>query len=428
MDDPPRYPGIGQLILAGIAGSGLVAATYYGLLLTLFAGGVAVPVLIVVLIAGWLAFRAIAAATGSAVSLSGSVWAFSVMGAGTVLLAPGWVVLAALVTPDHGHLLLAGAPYAVVAGMLQRGWTRVAAWLVLPVAFAGASIALRATGPDEVDLRLTAAGEERGSLFVVSVPGYLPAGDEYANRLGSRAFMPEDHATIPPLLHANVAAFDRPLCRDVTSGTRLDYLPCENEPGGLVYRHGADTHGYEVRSHDLTVIVSAPPAVDRDVLRQGARTVRPAVAADLEALHRTGEKGLFVADLPGFRLDPVLADGVQLKPLAGRGGPESVLIMMQDAMSAEAFCAGMRCENEPDGLVYRHGTGSGAVEEQSGYLMPRGETNLQLTGGDAVDRAVLRTAVLAARHPTDEEILHALPGTGGRDPVARWRSWLKEHF
>ncbi|MEU4563095.1 hypothetical protein AB0F72_32330 [Actinoplanes sp. NPDC023936] len=423
MEDPQRLPVLVRLLLVWIAGSMLVAFSLSALAGVLFAGGAAVPLLIAAPIGAVVVFRLV---DGSPEPWPRAVGVFL---GGTVLLAAGWAVVAEIARPDPALLVLAGLPYAVVAALLAPGrLPGMIAGGALLATFVAGSVALRFTGPDEAALRLAAAGEERGSLYVVEVPGYLPSGDGYGRRLGSRAFMLEDHAKIPPYLTANVAAFDRPLCSDSLTGSRLDFQPCETEPGGLVYRHGADSHGYEVRRHGRTVIVSGSIGVDRAVLREGARTVRPAGAKDLEAMRRTGEKGLFVADLPGFRVDPVLADGVAFAPLGGRGGPEAVSIMLSTGAGRAEFCARMRCETEPGGLLYRHGTGSGAVEEQSGYLLARADTTVQVTGGAAVDRAVLRTAVLAARHPTGREIVRALPPPGDQGPVGRWRGFLKEHF
>ncbi len=415
------------------AGSTAVALTFYALIGAVLSGGAAAPVLVAVPAGGLVAFRAIAGATATAMPLGATRggrwgWAVLVAGGGAALLAAGWAVLAAVVRPGLGFVVLAGAPYALVAALLlNASRLRLVAWSLLPAIVLAGSVALRLTGPDEVELRLAAAGLQRESLYVVSVPGYRPADGDHGRGLGSRAFMPEDPAAVPPYRTANVAAYDREVCRDVNSGTRLDFLPCETEADGLVYRAGADIHGYEVRRDGRTVVASGPRSVGREQLREGARTVRPAAAADLRAIGRAGEKGLYVADIPGFRLAPLLADGVQFDPVGGSGGPAAVGIMLATGQSAAQFCQGLRCETAGD-LTYRHGTGSGAVEEYAGYLLARGSTTVQVTGGAAVDRAVLRDAVLAARPPTDKEILHALPPAHGRDPVAWWRSWLKEHF
>jgi hypothetical protein len=434
-DDDPATAGataVGQLVAVVLLATTLLTVAS-GALVAVALSGHGEAVLLVLPVLAVLLLRVIAGATPAAMPLGRTgggrwLWALLVAVGGTVVLATGWSVLDHVTHPGGALLALAGVPYALVAGLLLSGRRpRVTAAAILVALAVAGSVALRNTGPDEVELRLTAAGIDRTALRVVEVPGYRPAGDAYGKRLGSRAFVPVDLSTIPPYRYADVAVLSRPPCQDVATGPsgRLDYTSCTAEADGLFYRQGSGIHGFEVRRGALTVVVSGPLEVDREVLRTGARTARPTTAADRAALHRPDEKDLWTADLPGFRLDPILADGVHFEPVGRGGGADSMVIML--GTGGPDFCARVRCETEAGGLTYRPSTISRAPEDYQGYQLRQGPATIQVTGGANVDRARLRAAVLAARPPTDREIVRALPAVQRRDPVARWRSWLKAH-
>ncbi|WP_328476197.1 hypothetical protein OHA21_21280 [Actinoplanes sp. NBC_00393] len=439
MNDPGESPNliVVQLVAVSIAATILVVFSAGAVIGVAVGRGAGAPFLLVIPVMAVLVFRVVAGATAAVTPLGRTPggrwwWAVLVCGLGSVALAACWAILAAVTRPTGGHLVLAGLPYALVAALLLRGRRpRLAAGLVSLLLVGAAAVGLRFSGPDEVAARLAAAGKDRASLYVMEIPGYVPNGDEYGERLGSRAFMPANSADIPAYRYADVAAYPRKPCAEPQPGQfggRLEYTSCTTEADGYVYRHAEQIHGYEVRRGAVTVEVSGPLAVDRQVLREGARTARPATAADLKRLGRTGEKGLFMADIPGFRPDPILSEGVHFESLAGGGGPAAVLIMLGTGQPVDQFCRGRSCATEPGGLVYRSPVLSRAPEDQSGYLITRGATTVQVTGGANVDRALLRDAVLAARPPTNDEILTGLPAPQGRGPIARWRGWLKETF
>ncbi|WP_432958351.1 hypothetical protein [Micromonospora haikouensis] len=192
---------------------------------------------------------------------------------------------------------------------------------------------------------------------------------------------------------------------------RLAYTPGLDRDTTFV----VEVPGY--RPSDGAIVVSGTYGVDRELLRHAARTLRPASAALQDA------RDVFVADVPGYRGQPMgPPPGMSYEPADHMSGPRSVVLTLT-AVRAEfdAPCFQVRCTPEGGGLTYVR------AEATHAYVLRRGGVDVQVTGGMAVDRALLRRAVLAARPATDEELLRALPPPPPDGPLDRLRTWLRAH-
>jgi hypothetical protein len=170
-------------------------------------------------------------------------------------------------------------PAALMAGLLLRPWyVKLGAVALTVAAVFGLLTVLAAAAPDEVDSRLAAAHVERGQYFVVSIPGYRPVPNQ-----GLWYLEPED----PPYLRAVSVYADLAMppgdeCKRAPMDTDLaQQAPCTIERPGLAYLEGPDKHEYYYRRGPLLVRIVGTRAVDRDVLRTAALSVRPATDDEL---------------------------------------------------------------------------------------------------------------------------------------------------
>src|SRR5262249_25528017 len=136
------------------------------------AGALAVPAYLIVVIRVTREVSVLGATGGRRV-----LWALLVTVVGTAGWAIGWSVTRVgglgisrnmLLT-----LLLGGVPFALVAGLLVRGWQVSVAALGLSVVLIGAGVVvLRHESPGELDARLAASGVHRETAYAVAIPGY----------------------------------------------------------------------------------------------------------------------------------------------------------------------------------------------------------------------------------------------------------------
>ncbi|BCJ73323.1 hypothetical protein CS0771_28670 [Catellatospora sp. IY07-71] len=142
--------------------------------------------------------------------------------------------------------------------------------------------------PGELDSRLLAEGVYRDSAYAVAIPGYRPTDRDYGGGVGGGEFQPVDPAAIPAPKFISVVAYrqvfpNEQLCGQPTAiDSNLYQGGCAKEPGGLVYRHNEIMHGYQVRIGQRYVEVHGTPGVPHELLRQAARSLRPATEADLD--------------------------------------------------------------------------------------------------------------------------------------------------
>ncbi|WP_144420233.1 MULTISPECIES: hypothetical protein [Micromonospora] len=408
---PAMVAGLPVLLLGGV-GLLAVAALACTVLLVVF---------LAVLIHG-TAPASVLGATGG----RRAAWVALVLGFGTILWRLGWALTDEIGAGISGRpgltALVGGVPFVLVAGVLQRQarWRFAAVAAFVGLAATGL-VALRTSGPDELTLRLAyTPGLDRDTTFVVEVPGYRPSDDAYGGRLGTGDFLPEDPDDVPPVRQVTVVAYRSvdpdPVCGWDVVDSHLGG-ECVREPGGLVYRRAVQQHGYQVRHGDGAIVVSGTYGVDRELLRHAARTLRPASAALQDA------RDVFVADVPGYRGQPMgPPPGMSYEPADHMSGPRSVVLTLTAVRAnVNAPCFQVRCTPEGGGLTYVR------AEATHAYVLRRGAVDVQVTGGMAVDRALLRRAVLAARPATDEELLRALPPPPPDGPLDRLRTWLRAH-
>ncbi|MFE9206402.1 hypothetical protein [Micromonospora sp. NPDC007230] len=373
--------------------------------------------------------------TGSVSVLGGTAprracWALLVFGGGAALWRLGWAVTdeAQLGVSNHQVLtvVLGGVPFVLMAGMLLRPRPlRLGAAAALVGVAALGLLALKHLGPDELPMRLQSAGLDRSTAYAVEIPGYRPVDDAYGGRLGTGDFLPADPNAVPPPRYVTIVAYGPSAWRDgqcqVPVDSHLSTADCTLESGGLAYVHGVVEHGYRVRRGAASVVVAGSLAVDRQLLRQAALTVRPATAA--ERATAAAPERMFVADVPGYRGQPMgIPPGMSYEPADHSSGPQSVLISLHAVRAAsDTICFQVICQPEGDGLTYVRG------DATQGYVLRRGEVNVRVTGGVSVDRALLRQVALAARPATDAELLRALPPAPADGPLDRLRTWLREH-
>ncbi|MGI5175399.1 hypothetical protein ACQEVZ_03595 [Dactylosporangium sp. CA-152071] len=396
---------------AGLAGGGIVVAGVFLLVL-------------------WLIVRATAAASVLGGTTGRQVWwVLLVLGFGVALWGFGWALTdeAGLGVSRDGTLTLlcSGIPFALVAGVLLRGWpARLTAAGTLVALVAAGLVALARSSP-----ALPPAAElPHDPPYVVSIPGYRPTDPSFGGVVGTRTFTPTDPAAIPQPRWITVLAYARQYavtdpspCGETAYDSSLRIAECTAEPDGWVYRRGVAEHGYQVTSGQTLVVVAGPLVVDRQVLRAAAATVHPASAAELTALSSEGEEGIFSASSPGYiPRKQGIPPGVRLEPADPAASPQSVVIDVFADLS-ENTCGAATCTAEPGGLLYRR------TDDTHGYVIARGHVYVYAMGGLRVDKALLRQAVLDARPATEEELRRSLPPPPPqpRNAMSRLRDWLR---
>lgn len=362
------------------------------------------------------------------------LWALLVLGLGTAGWALGWAVtdIAGLGVSRDPMLtfLLGGVPFALVAGLLLRGWQFNAAALGLTVVLAGAgAVVLRHETPDEFEARLTANDVHRETAYAVAIPGYVPNDDlDYGNGLGGGGFRIQDQDAVPPDRYLTITAYDRvgaseQMCGQPTAqDSRLRWGRCVIEPDGLVYRHNEIEHGYQVPVGRRYVTVVGTPAVDRDLLRAAASSLRPATAAELGG-NQAQAGGIYAATVPGYVGQATgTPPGMVYAPADRTGnGVQSVAISLYVTYADGDSICFRTVECVPDG----HGLTYVRNEDTHGYAVGRDRMNVRVLGGLRVDRSLLRQAALDARPATDEELRRALPPLEPREPIDHLRRWLR---
>ncbi|MFI9589214.1 hypothetical protein [Nonomuraea sp. NPDC052265] len=447
-DGPPRSPGpaaakpvpvLAHLAAAWAVGSVFLPTAGAVLPAMLFAGGEAVFLVLAALgVAAILGYLVIVIRATRDVSVLGAtrggrlLWALLVMGPGTAGWALGWAATDAAglgVSRDAALAFpLGGVPYALVAGVLVRGWRHRAVALVLSVALLAAGVAvLRQEPPDELEARLAARSVHRETAYVVAIPGYRPDDNAYGGGLGGSGFAPANPASVPPDRYITIAAYDRLMVGEDMCGqpTALDaHLPvgsCTAEPGGLVYRRGPVEHGYQVRVGRRYVAVVGSAAVGHALLRSAARSLRPATARELGDQEQTGD--YYAAKIPGYtpQLTGIPA-GLIYTPADHTGnGAQTVRITMYVSYAGgEDVCfLTKECTPAGSGLTYVR------KEDTHGYAVRRGTVTVQVLGGLRVDARLLRQATLDARPATDDELRRALPPLEPSTGLDRFRRWLR---
>jgi hypothetical protein len=321
-----------------------------------------------------------------------------------------------------------GLAYALIAALLLRGWRLNLAAVVIVLALSVTGLAaLRASGPDELTARIQLAGIDPDLVYVVEVPGYAPSDRAYGDRLGTGQFMPTDPAAIPPIQYVNIFGYDAgyhrvpggPGCGETVFDSPLATAECTVEPGGTVYRRGVIEHGYQVTVGDSTVDVVGSHAVERDLLRSAVRSVRAGTPADLP--NHLGAGPFFVADVPGFRAQPIgIPPGVQYLRADHTSGDRSVQITVFAVRTDQGdACFMSTCRPEGTDLIYLR------RDDVHGYVHHRGQAIVTAEGGVSVDRDLLRNVALTARPATDAELIRALPAPPPRDRFDRLRAWLR---
>ncbi|MEV4639045.1 hypothetical protein AB0J80_17000 [Actinoplanes sp. NPDC049548] len=429
-----------QLAAAGAVGAVVVPAVSRVMLVAAFGGGA--PAFWGVGLAG-----AVAVATGLAVvaratrdvtvlgsTVAGHVlWAVLVTGLGTAGWALGWSVLETIGYAVHPvwASVLGGIPYALIAGLLLRGWRlSLAACGLTVVLLAAAGMVLHREWPAEFEQRMQLAGVHRETSYAVSIPGYTPTDHDYGDGLGGGGFRPAGSGAVPPDLFITVVAHDvlhqgEAMCGQPTAlDARLAWGACTREAGGLIYRHNEVEHGYQVTVGHRYVTVAGDAAVEHAALRAAALSLHPATAAELGGHEQTGE--YFAARIPGFAGQVIgIPPGMQYEPVdRAYRGPSSVAVRLSVSYGdGRSVCVRVaECRTEGPGLRYVR------REDHHGYAMSRGEVVVQVVGGLRVDPAVLRKAVGEARPATDEELGRALPQLPARTVGDRLRSWLRDRF
>ncbi|GAA3239996.1 hypothetical protein ACFO1B_09080 [Dactylosporangium siamense] len=420
----PAALALGAIGVCGAVGVGLVLGLTRVGAPTPAIGALALPTVLVALL--WLTVWMTAAGSPLA-GATGRKVAWVLLGAGFAA-ALGGLGLASTGGPG---LVLAGggAVVVVVAGVLLRGWRARLTALGAVVALAATGLTVFAqSGPSELAERLAHADPpvQRDLLYVVSIPGYRPLDTRYGDDVGIRQFMPVDPAAVPAQRWINILEYAREYaykdpgpCGETARDSVLQIAECTVEPDGWIYRHGVVHHGYEVIVGQSIVVVAGPLDVDQKVLRAAAAKVRPATAAELDALGFPGEQ-LFTAESPGYLPRAIgIPHGVQLQPSDPAAAPQSMMIDVYVDFS-ELPCGGFgTCTPDTDGLQYRR------YEDTYGYVVRRGNLNLYAMGGVGVDKALLRQAVLTARPVTDAELLRSLPPVPHKGLLDRLRAWLR---
>ncbi|MFI6816590.1 hypothetical protein ACIBG7_29595 [Nonomuraea sp. NPDC050328] len=434
------------LIAAQVAGAWVVGAVAMPLalqilLIAAFAGGTSLLVVAVaVSLAVVMAYLIVLVkATHQASPLGATAWrraawAGLVLGAGTAGWALGWAATDAAglgVSGDaQATLLLGGLPYALVAGMLLRPWPFSAAALALSVALTGAGVvALRREPPDDLERRLAIAHLPRETAYAVAIPGYVPGDDrDYGGGLGGGGFRPADPAAVPgpryltTTVHEGLRAGERMCGQPTATDSRLSWGSCRVEADGLVYRHNANEHGYQVSVGRRFVTVIASPAVSHDLVRAAARTVRPATAGELGDGHeQTG--AYYAVTVPGYRGRPSgTPPGMVYEPLDhAAAGPHSVTIALHVTYANDdSLCfLAVECTRDAAGLTYaRH-------DDRHSFTVRRGGLDVRVEGGLKVAGTLLRQAALDARPVTDAELRRILPPLKPGDHLDRFRRWLR---
>jgi hypothetical protein len=167
-------------------------------------------------------------------------------------------------------LLLIGVPYVVVAATMVRmpplAW---AARIAVAVVFAGGLVVIWATGPSEVQARVTHAHVDRNFLYTTTIPGYQ------STALGQWA--PQGSATAHPDITITM--------QGIPMGDEYFCVPeqqCDREQPDLTYWRSSAAHGYVQRRGTAGVEVRGGLGVNRALLREAVQSAR--VMTDAEVL------------------------------------------------------------------------------------------------------------------------------------------------
>ncbi|MFI6918752.1 hypothetical protein ACIBIZ_02270 [Nonomuraea spiralis] len=437
---PKPLPVLAHLAAAWTVGSVLLPTAWLILLVTLFADGEGTFLVAAALCAAaLLTYLIIVIRATRTVSVLGATrggrlsWALLVLVVGTAGWALGW---AATDVADLGvsrdtllTFLLGGIPYALVAGLLVRGWRYRTVALGLTVALLAAGVAvLRQEAPDDLEARLRASSIHKETAYVVSVPGYRPDDNDYGGGLGGSGFSPANPASVPPDRYVTITAYDRLMTGEARCGqpTAQDaHLPtesCTAESGGLVYRQGPVEHGYQVKVGRRHVAVIGSTAVGHDLLRSAARSLRPATTRELGAdQEQTGD--YYAAKIPGYTPGlTAMPPGMVYTPSDHTGnGAQSVRITLYVSIAdGDDLCFRTEeCTPAGSGLTYVR------TEDTHGYAVRRGTVNVRVLGGLRSDGKLLRQAALDARPATDGELRRVLPPPGPSTVLDCLRRWLR---
>ncbi|MFF5232792.1 hypothetical protein [Dactylosporangium sp. NPDC000521] len=427
---------VGQLTGVWLLGSAGLPSAVGVVLVAAFARSTAGLVVGGAVVAGtfllvlWLIVKATAPASVLGGTTGRQVWwVLLVLGFGVALWGFGWALTdeAGLGVSRNGALTLlcSGIPFALVAGVLLRGWPiRLTAAGTLVALVAAGLVALARSAPALPPV----AALPDDPPYVVSIPGYRPTDPSFGGVVGTRTFTPTDPAAIPQLRWITVVAYARQYavtdpgpCGETAYDSSLRIAECTAEPDGWVYRRGVVEHGYQITSGQTLVVVAGPHVVDRQVLRAAAATVHPASPAELTALSFEEQQGIFFASSPGYILRKQgIPPGVRLEPSDPAASPQSVVIDVFSDLS-EDTCGAATCTSEPGGLLYRR------TEDTHGYVIARGHANVYAMGGLRVDKALLRQAALDARPATEDELRRSLPPPPplSKNAMSRLRDWLR---
>jgi hypothetical protein len=443
MNNSPASRIILQLGGVWLAGA-LLPPVMLGFLVGAILGGTGVRLVLLLVLAGAVvALTLLARATADVKRpRSNLLWALLVAAGGGTLWTLGWRAGdAAGFGVSHGSgriALFGGLAFVLVAALLARPWPVPAGALaVLLAAGVAAGIGLRDAAPDDLTERLQAAGLQREALYTVRVAGYTPTGDRaYGPETGGSEFLPTDPAAIPPLriyhVRAEAAAAGHPRkCADsLENADSVDLLPggvrsCAEEPGGLLYyTTWGNDQIYLRRRGAVLLVATATPGVERAALRTAIRAARPATAAERKRMGAAASASPYPAPAPGYRFTTFNPDsGTEYDPSGTIDGVAAVAVRLHLHYGGrDQICFGQtRCTDEAGGLVYFRSP------DQHGYAIPGRTLTVQLSGGPAVNRDLLRDAIRTARPATDEELLRVLPRPAPRNRLDAIGRWLHDH-
>ncbi|MFD9701068.1 hypothetical protein [Lentzea sp. NPDC059081] len=391
-----------QTALAGITGAVMVPVGVGSVLVSLFGGlaaSVAMAGFLVVLFVALLAFVAQVAPDEFRLGGSGGgrvCWAVLVMVAGTALWLYGWSI------SDEAGLGLSGsaavwAPltavlFALVAGTSLRRWY-LALCSAAVLVFAGLVLlrSLAATLPPEGEDRAAAAPLE--SLLVAPVPGY---GVMSSQRSWLLVPLDVDPTSTPPspFVELHVLA-DAPDCELDPYQTRYPAgPPCEVERPGLVFVQGPVSNAYVHRVDGRRLVLAGPKSFDRAALRDALLTARP---AEPEGSFTATVRG-YTATSAGSALTVFSPDDKALLP-----GARNIEFATRTSFEGGCTYGALECAVESPSLRYER------FEDAHTVVRVVDGKEVTVRGGMAVGRDVLRTAALAARPPTRDEVRAMLP-------------------
>ncbi|MFD5830050.1 hypothetical protein [Lentzea sp. NPDC060358] len=398
-----------RIALAGITGAVMAPVGTGAMVAGLFVGtaglaamGLLAGVLFVVL----LAFVARVAPDESWFGGGGGgrvCWAVLVAGAGTALWLLGWSVSdAARLGLSESAVLWAPMTallFALVAGTLLRRWyLALGSLAALTVAGLVLLRALAVTLPSDVERR--AGGVDLDSLLVASVPGYAVVPDQLSWQLVP---LDVDPRTSPPSPYVQLYPVqDEPDCQvDQYQTTYPSGPSCEVERPGLFFVQGPDSNAYVLRVDGRRLVLVAPKAFDRAVLRDallGARATEPA--------------GSFTATVPAYTATSVSPQGTVFTPDDRRllPGARRIEFSTRTAFDGQCTYGALECVVESPSVRYER------FEDVHAVVRAVDGREVTVLGGLAVGRDVLRTAALAAHRPSDDELRDMLPAERASGP------------